>query len=78
MKEIDYTEFKKLKEGKSNTRAEILKLLEERPMRRIELAEIIGIHPQGIYLHLVELKDKVIMKKKGNKVYWGLKSMVKE
>lgn len=78
MKEMDYNEFKKLKKGKSNTRAEILRLLEDRPMRRIELAEIIGIHPQGIYKHLAKLKDKVVMKREGNRIYWGLRSKIEE
>jgi len=79
MKEIDYKEFKELQFGNRDTRAEILKLLEERPMRVEELAKELKLHRYGVYKHLKKLGDKVVMKrKKGNYIYWGLKSKIKE
>lgn len=75
---LDYRQFKELDELPESSKTEILKLLNEKPMTVQQIAEKLDLNRSTIYHHLRNMKDKIIPKRFGKYVYWGLKSKVEE
>ena len=73
MKELTYREFAKLPKHGSDTPSQILLLLEQKPMRSIEITEKLNLKKVTVNFHLNKIRDRVIYRKKGTKVYWSLK-----
>ena len=78
MCEINYENFSDLPKYNRDVSSRILHLLKKRPMRLVEISKEIGLSIRTTQYHLKKLGDKLERRKKGTKVYWGLKSKVKE
>ena len=78
MAEMTYQEFAQLPKHGSDTPSEILRLLEKKPMRTIEIAKKLNLKQKTVNYHLNKIHEKVAYRQKGKEVYWRLKNKSKE
>jgi len=72
---MEYKDFKNLPRYEAKDE-EVLYLLEKRPVRTAVIARELKIKPAAAQyiLRKLERKNKVIKRRNGKNVYWGLKS----
>jgi len=78
MKRINYEKFRGLRKGTRNKSDTILKLLEENPMRTIEIAKRLNIDPKSMDYHFRKIRDIIEYRRMGRYIYWGLKSKLND